>query len=181
MVTENKTILIIEGIDCSGKDYFISKLSKELCNSITIKNNFKPRNYEEREIIKNKYKAIIAIAKKLASFDFIILNRFYPSELVYSAVKRSYDANKDIWYKFFENSIKRMTWESNIKVILVYVYESPEEIKKRMKERGEDYIIDKDVDNIIKAYDNFYKKTKLTKIKIKSSEIYKLVSMLKNG
>ena len=158
-------VILVDGIDCSGKSTLVESLGKKF-PGIVIKPNYRPKDKSDKEI--SKYKrhayAVMEFINQNRKDLFIILDRFYSSELVYSKVKRKYDAFDDMSYTRIERSL------ASLPHLYIYCAPSKEVIIERLKTRGDDYINEKDVDKLYQRYEYFYENTKLTKIKIDTSK-----------
>ena len=156
-------LIIIEGIDCSGKgwlaDYILKKGPQPM---IYLKQGHKPRNKEmtERGILEIAYSAMLASYRQ--SIDYkgchAIFDRFYPSELAYAETMRGYDPWSGNNFHSLETEI------NSIEHALVYVQTPKEVILERMKERGEDYITEKDLEGLMRGYDTFMRKTSINNV-----------------
>ena len=175
-------VLIIEGIDCSGKSTFLERLSKKLGRGIVIKNCYKPRD-QETERIKSQYVRIwdMVLNSSFGPADYIFLDRFYPSQIVYS-IKRGHDDFDDSWYRTFEKALKT----SKLNVVLVLVTEDEKIIRERFENRGEEYVKPEEITKLQNRYLSFFDKCKLRKIKIKSTDefeknLMEVVRVIKSG
>lgn len=161
--TEDK-IIIVEGCDLAGKTTMIDLISKRY-QGIVIKNTIRPKDGSEveRARIKFVYNKILSFIAD-APFDTFILDRFYPSELVYSKVKRNYEAFADADYVSLEERIKSIVKPENAFVILC----SPpiKTILDRLKDRGDDYINKNDVEGILARYREYAGGTRLNVLEI---------------
>lgn len=92
-------VIIIEGPDCSGKSTLIKQLTKDkrFRRSMLLKNNYRPTNEKDIYHIQNIYNEILNIINNYSEYDYIILDRYYPSEIVYS-VLRGYESFDDKFY-----------------------------------------------------------------------------------
>ena len=162
------SLIILEGTDKSGKSTTAILLSKKIKNSVLIHGNIRPydNSEKERKKVKDYYRNILKILR-IFKDKTIILDRYYPSQMIYS-IKREKDEFKDIWYKNLEKDILK------INHLFIYVRPLEESIIKRLKKEGDEYVDEQDIKILIKRYDNFYKNTKLNKIKITSSDDEKL-------
>ena len=156
-------LIIIEGIDCSGKgwlaDYILKKGPQPM---VYLKQGHKPRNkeMEERGILEIAYNSMLrSYRHELEPRGCnAIFDRFYPSELAYAETMRGYDPWSGNNFHELETSINA------IPHALVYVQTPKEIILERMKERGEDYITEKDLEGVMRGYDTFLRKTSINNI-----------------
>jgi thymidylate kinase len=173
-------VLIIEGCDCVGKDYLSERLAKSLRNSITIKNNFKPKNEDESSILKNRYKGMVELIKLIHTnklYDYVILNRWFPSELVYSGLKRDYDAFGDEWYSRFDLGLKDLK-NAGIEFIIVLIASEKEIHLKRFRARGDEHITEQDINKVNERYEKVLDWSMLDSIKITSDQLDVLIKYL---
>jgi len=167
-------ILIIEGPDLSGKTTIISKLGKTIKDGFVIKNLYKP-SYPKDKKIWNQYLKILNF--HLENPDIlIILDRFYPSQEIYSYLRgedefRCKDA-LDI-----ENLII-----CKHDHLCIYLNTTKNDLYRRYRVRGDEHIKGSDIDKIKNRYDNFYESTKLNKIRLNSkwkNSIERIIAKLK--
>lgn len=167
-------VILVEGVDCSGKSTLVEALSKKY-PGILLKLNYRPKDKSEQEtlIYKRHVYSMMSFINDNRKDKSIILDRFYSSELVYSKVKRKYDAFKDSTYFKIDKSLSCLP--------NLYIYCSPgnDVIIERLKQRGDDYIDEKDVQALSDRYDLFYEKTTLNKMKVDTTknieELLKLI------
>ena len=164
-------LIILEGIDCSGKgwlaDYLLKKGPQPM---VYLKQGSKPKNKSvvERTRLQIAYEAMLkAYSSELAPMGcHAIFDRFYPSELAYAEIMRGYDPWVGNSFNLLETKINSMPHA------LVYVQAPKELILERMDSRGEDYIEESDLDDIMIGYDTFMRKTSIRNvIRYNSGEI----------
>jgi len=157
-------IIIIEGVDLGGKTTVVEDLKRYYGNgAVVFKNPIKPRSKHDRESIFIAYTVMFGMAlKDEFKNKLVIFDRAYPSEMVYSKVKRNYEAMNDLrWWKFDSNI-------ANEDVLMVYCYAPLTKLTERLKVRGDDYVKKNELEKLVKRYDRFLKKTKLLHLKIRS-------------
>lgn len=166
-------LIIMEGIDCVGKDWMSMRLLKAIPNCFYLKHGNRPLNdsSEERGNISRTYLIMLDVHTQIIDphGGHSIFNRYYPSELVYSFVKRGYDAfiqpPDSLFYKnLLEPKVIKLDH------LLVYVEASVEDIKKRMVHMKEDYMEIQDIPELINRYKIFLEITKLNFIKVRSGQ-----------
>lgn len=164
MVYKKKGIvLIIEGMDLSGKSTLIEGLNKDM-KGISMKVGYKPEKGEQHEIDKfQEYMQSVMNYIEENQDKIIILDRYYPTELVYSKVKRGYEANDDKFYKDLEDSL------SKINHLYIFCDPTKKVIIERFNKRGDEFIKEKDIVSLYDRYQDYYEKTKLKKIKINTN------------
>jgi len=156
-------LIIIEGIDCAGKGFLADYILKNAPGpTVFMKNGYKPRNKEAsgRTLLQIMYETMIKSYRN--EIDprgcHAIFDRYYPSELAYAETMRGYDP-------WFSNSFHILETAINqVEHALVYVQAPKETLLERMKERGEDYIKEEDVDGILRGYDTFMRKSSIKNI-----------------
>jgi len=153
------TILIVEGCDLSGKTTAIEKIAKKLNNGFILKNTYKPRSANDEQI----YKQYNDISKLVSLQDkpdyYIILDRFYPSQAVYSVLRGEDEMNS-----YAIKTIDVRSAMADFKYI--YLNTSLKTLEERYKVRGDDYLKIEQLKLIKSRYDEFYDLTQLNKIKI---------------
>jgi thymidylate kinase len=155
-------------MDKAGKTTVVELLKRKYPSSLVWKIKDKPKNgsKEERQKIKNHYSLLLDFLELQSFKDKInILDRFFLSELVYSKVKRGYEGFNDKY--FFDVIEKRIKQKEHL---LIYCYASPETLKKRFKTDKEDFIDEKEINQLSKRYDKAISMTKLKKILVDSDE-----------
>ena len=139
---QNLKWLIIEGTDCSGKTTLINKLIKDdrFKDSILVRINAVPFGNvtlkKQEKLLKNYYEFIENLRK--LSLKFVIFDRFYPSEMVYSKFK-GYEGLTSISYKQLNKFFSK---EDHL---IVHVNPGIDEVLKRYENRGDDKF-DKETD-----------------------------------
>lgn len=157
-------IVIIEGPDLSGKSTAIEKLSKKLNSGFVLKNAFKPR--EKDSVIFYQYESILAGVMTYLDRQpdqIIILDRFYPSEAVYSYM-RGYDELDSAQTHNME------TLCSSINVKLIFIDTTVETLEDRYAKRGDEHIKLEQLKILKTRYDTFYDNCVLEKIKIDTTK-----------
>ena len=156
-------IVIIEGSDLVGKTTFLEKLSKTINNGYIIKNSYKPRSVEESKKIQEQYNHILTILRKAAKNDdsnrIILLDRFYPSQMIYS-FKRGKDEMNSRFYKRMD---ERMESIENAEVHFIWLFAPLDDLLKRFDNREEDYIQKEELKTIHERYEKFFHNCKLNK------------------
>lgn len=150
-------IIIIDGIDKTGKTTFINTLMKKT-PCIMLKNQHKP-NTEDDAKLKQSYYAIYKFLKKNHKKYTIILDRYYMSQLVYS-VLRGKDSFNDDWYTKLENKLCKLDH------LYVQCVINPELLLKRHITEPDDYLKIEKLNTIYNRYDLFFHITKLDKVQL---------------
>lgn len=158
-------IVIIEGIDKVGKSTLIQKVQEAITQQhphrvvLSYKTTIKPRDKSDRDIPFLQYKAIFDLAKQ--NHDAIIIHdRSYITELVYSAVKRDYDAIDDKRYQEF------LDCED---VLVIYLHTSRDVLVRRFKKENEEYVIGQEIDALAERYDAVLNMTKHKIVRIETT------------
>jgi len=159
-------VIIIEGTDLAGKSTVIEKLAKQFknLNTLIIKNCLKPADLTETENIYEHYRTIITMClvhkQTYGDDSIILLDRFYPSQLVYSYLRgrdelEDYEVGEgdgeeieDLLLKLFD-------------VRLIRVAADPEVLEKRFIERGDEHVDINQIYELDKRYDQFMAFTNL--------------------
>jgi thymidylate kinase len=143
-------LIIVEGMDKTGKSTLCNYLMKKLPEAYLIKNGVKPldASLEERAKIKKAYDSIFKAYNMAFSDQILIVDRFVISELVYS-YKRGYDAKKDTDIMEFVKFIEDM--ENN--AAIVYCTAPAEVIEQKFIDDKEDYTKIEEIVPLMKKYD----------------------------
>lgn len=149
METVRGRVIIIEGIDLAGKSTIVERIGKTF-PGIIMKNTDRPldNSPKERRKIKSYYQKILEFVNHNRTTN-VILDRFFPSELAYSLPKRGYEAFDDKEFKDFERVIEALDH------YVILCNPGIEKILERYKTRGDDYIVEADIEEIIKRYNRF--------------------------
>lgn len=129
-------IIILEGIDCSGKSTLAKKLSERTGFEIVQGSSF--------EISQLGADGMFEHLVNLLENDDIIMDRTFYSNLVYGELF-DYPMMTSEQYDILVETIDK-------NALVVYLYASSGVIKYRMKNRGDDMIRINDVDNILEKY-----------------------------
>lgn len=133
-------IFIIEGVDCTGKTTLAKELAKRTGYEIVKGSSF--------EIAKNGANYMFEYMSRLLDRENIIIDRFFHSNWVYSDVY-NYDKMTIEQFSALANKV-------NHRALLVYLYANPDTIIKRMRERGENYVDEKDVEILLQKYQEIF-------------------------
>jgi len=165
-------LIIFEGVDCSGKTTIIEQLMKHSRNCFHIRRSDIPASSNESEIgrLKRSYKTIHEIYKNAIRprKAHLIVERFYPSELAYSKVKRGYEAFDDKFYHTFEDQLIRDFEEEE--VVIIYVFQELKILKDRLISRGDDYIKIEELSELNQRYLEFLEWSKINTYSIPGSD-----------
>jgi len=156
-------IMIVEGPDLSGKSFAIEKIGKHFNSGITIKNNYKPRQKTDSPKIYAQYWKIINLVDAYDEQQLIILDRFFPSQAVYS-----YMRGED--HMDYQEIIALDKWAKENDFIYIYIDTPLEVLEERYYERGDEHIKLTDLRKIKQRYDDFFESTTMMKIRIDTRE-----------
>ena len=157
-------IVIIEGPDLSGKSTAIEKLSKKLNSGFVLKNAYKPKDADS--VIFYQYESIIAGVMTYLDRqpdEIVILDRFYPSEAVYS-ILRGYDELDSTETHNME------TLCAGIGVKLIFIDTPVETLEDRYAKRGDEHIKLEQLRILKTRYDTFYDNCTLEKIRVDTTK-----------
>lgn len=127
------TIIIIEGCDAAGKSTLIEALSSKLKNFVVKKgSSFEHSQCDQNELF-FKFREMLGLEEGSIVDDNIIFDRFVYSNEVYASLYDDYAILSDDQRRRIEKAIDHET-------LVVYLYASPEELQKRLNERGDDYV-----------------------------------------
>lgn len=143
-------LIIIEGLDKTGKTTLANYLLKNLPNAYLLKNGARPKDgtEEERQKIKDAYFDIMQAYSLVFRNKVLILDRFLVSEFVYS-LKRGYDATKDEDLLAIKHELEEMERE----VVLIYCSTDPILIERSFIEDKEDYAKIGDIVPLMNKYE----------------------------
>lgn len=169
-------VMIVEGPDLSGKSTLVDALVKEY-PGIMLKVTKRPVSKNKMDIIgfkKYLYSALDYVNHNRQT-KIIIFDRFFPSEMVYSMVKRGYEAYHDRDYVDMERVIKAREH--------LYIYCCPgiDSLTERYKSRGDEHVTPDDLLPLVERYDRFYDQTRMNKIKLDTTQpIEQLLEQIKS-
>ena len=151
--------IILEGIDCAGKSWAAEYIRKNLSHSIYLKHWNIPKKGTSEEIVllRRTYRDILDFYTKIVEKQGgnLVIDRYYPSELVYSAVKRQYEAFDSFWYTELEYEV------ADLPHALLYIHAPMEEVLKRLSLRGDTYIEPPELMQLEERYQKFLNMTLL--------------------
>ncbi len=148
-------VLIIEGPDLSGKSVAIEKIAKHFKSGFLLKNLYKPNSTNDSEI----YAQYFRMFNWCLTQEFVILDRFFPSQAVYSYLRGQDEM--DSWdIKTLDNFCAEREF------YYIYVDTPIKELKRRYYARGDEHIKVEDLVKLKERYDRFYNNTNMKKIKI---------------
>ncbi|NHN20990.1 AAA family ATPase [Bacillus velezensis] len=130
-------MIILEGTDCCYKSTVAEKLSKELGYPVIKGSSF--------ELAKSGNEKLFEHFSKLADEDNVIIDRYIYSNLVYAKKFKGYSILTKEQQRAIEEKIRDKT-----KVI--YLHADPKVIKQRLRERGDEYINDVDIEPVLELY-----------------------------
>jgi thymidylate kinase len=153
-------IFVVEGCDKSGKTTLIERLNKRFVG-ISIKITDRPldKSPVQRAKIVNYYWKILGLIDQEGAFNNFILDRFFPSEMVYS-FKRGYDAFKEKEMQWIEDFLRRKN------ALLILCDPGEEELKKRMHDNPDDYVTHRENMKVLERYNRFFEETTLNKMRL---------------
>lgn len=159
--TKKIEVIIIEGCDLSGKSTLFDAIIKKF-PGIGIKITDRPINGSptERRKIKDYYRSILSYMNLNYQSKTLILDRFFPSEMVYSLPKRGYEAMDDDDFPDLEKVIKHR------KHIILYCDPGLPTIFERLLVRGDDYVDAPALKELYIRYNTFFGKTSLNYIRL---------------
>lgn len=156
------SILIVEGPDLSGKTYTVEKIAKHFNSGFILKNSFKPKKENDIQDIYSKYIKLLNLAKHYININgdsLIILDRFYPSQAVYSYLRGLDELNsQNILF------LDDLCLSEGIKMI--YVDTSLKRLQERYDKRGDEHIDKEKLIKIKERYDEFMKNTNLPLLRL---------------
>lgn len=160
------TILIIEGSDLSGKSTAIDIIGKHFNSGFTLKNHYKPRKKEDSNEIYAQYERLTLMINTYHDIypkQLIILDRFFPSQAVYSIFRKE---DEMYWTQVIKLDIR-----ASIGNYIFILLDTPLEIlAKRYREIGDEYINANQLKKIKERYDQFYKFTRMKKYRLNTLE-----------
>ena len=150
-------IIIVDGIDCSGKTTLTQYLLKNLPKSLYLKSGMNGNNIKNRIEMFDYYFDLINLLRVYSKNYNIIVDRCYMSEFSYDFKRKKNNKGlKDYKYSNFQEFEKLL---KNLNTKYIYCFTSLKEIEKKLKEKNDDYCNLKDIKTLIKNFDNFNKKT----------------------
>jgi len=159
-------ILIIEGSDLSGKTYAIEKIAKHFNSGFVLKNAYKPKEARDSGKIYAQYYSIIDVVdlyRMSRKNDLVILDRFFPSQAVYSYL-RGKDEMYDSCVKKLDDECAASGWK------YLYLDTPLKVLNERYDIRGDEHIKKEMLTKLKHRYDEFYQRTVMVKCKINTLE-----------
>lgn len=147
-----RRVIILEGVDKTGKSTISEKLLKKVPGAILIKQNRK-----ELSNLKQIFLEMCLTLEKLPGDGPIILDRFYPSQMVYSILRNE----EDITDKFYYNIEEFMLNHKELEFEIVYCTADNSTLEKRFIKDKEEYIKQDQINLLKTRYEHFLNKTQL--------------------
>lgn len=144
-------IVIFEGVDKSGKTTLFDDVVNYVMTTghfqdyqvLTFKAGIKPKGIDDAEKVFGQYKGVFDLHDQNED-TLLLMDRSYISELVYSGVKRDYDAMDNDEY---DDLLSRQD------ILLVYVSTDEASYADRFASEGEDYVVTDDIPDLMSRYD----------------------------
>jgi len=149
------TVIIFEGVDLSGKTYAIEKVAKSLNSGFVLKNAYKPKEVISDIFI--QYHIILDLVRDY--LPPVILDRFYPSQAVYSYLR-----GRDDMDSLEINKLEAYAEENEF--LYIYVDTPIDVLIKRYEEIGDEHLKITQLEQIKERYEQFFEKTKMKKLRI---------------
>ncbi|MEE4534994.1 AAA family ATPase [Bacillus velezensis] len=131
------TMIILEGTDCCYKSTVADKLSKELGYPVIKGSSF--------ELAKSGNEKLFEHFNKLADEDNVIIDRYIYSNLVYAKKFKGYSILTEEQQRTIEKKIRD-------KAKVIYLHADPKVIKQRLRDRGDEYITERDIEPVLELY-----------------------------
>lgn len=131
------TMIILEGTDCCYKSTVADKLSKELGYPVIKGSSF--------EFAKSGNEKLFEHFNKLADEDNVIIDRYIYSNLVYAKKFKGYSILTEEQQRTIEKKIRD-------KAKVIYLHADPKVIKQRLRDRGDEYITERDIEPVLELY-----------------------------
>ncbi|MET1166814.1 AAA family ATPase [Bacillus sp. NIO_002] len=131
------TMIILEGTDCCYKSTVAEKLSKELGYPVIKGSSF--------ELAKSGNEKLFEHFNKLADEDNVIIDRYIYSNLVYAKKFKDYSILTEEQQRAIEEKIRD-------KAKVIYLHADPKVIKQRLRDRGDEYITERDIEPVLELY-----------------------------
>lgn len=132
-------IIILEGNECNFKTTVANRLSEEFNYPVVKGSSFEQAKCTSDELFVN-------FARLLFDHDNVVFDRYIYSNLVYA------DIFKDYAILSQEDKVRIEEMLSKREHIVIYLYANTDTLKSRIKERGDDYINESDLDRLNKKY-----------------------------
>ncbi len=140
-------ILLIEGVDCTGKTTLVNKLKEDVCSNFQL---HKSTNHSTPEEIKEKTSTQLFNLKGNWIFD----RHTFISALIYGVVINGYTWDQ-VNFKWFVTTVQKEL--NKLKTFFIYCTASTEAIKRRLisSDQGSYIIKPEDVDLLKDNYELF--------------------------
>lgn len=161
------TVLIVEGCDLSGKTTAIEKINKKFKDGFLLKNLYKPSDSKDIRVYEQYWKILNFISQN-NDIPIFVLDRFYPSQAVYSYLRGSDDLElREMSDNTGYIAIEELDKYCSSRKFLFVLLDTPLDVlKERYAARGDEHISIEDLETLYKRYNEFYEKTNLEKIKV---------------
>jgi len=157
------TTLIIEGPDLAGKTYAIEKIAKHFNSGFVLKNSYRPKGEETtKKIYLHYFRLIIMIDefkdKYFEKDPLVILDRFYPSQAVYSYLRGEDELtsrNIKVLDGLCKNDMKLIYLDTDLKLL-----------ETRFDALGDEHIKRNNIRKLKERYEEFLKITQLKVLRL---------------
>jgi len=142
-------LILVEGVDKSGKSTFIEGLQKATGYAV-FKNPFKPRDADRLTIgrVAGVYEGAYNMALSLDAFN-VIFDRSHISETVYAPIKRDYYPSAFSCWPVIEKVLHG-------KALIFWVRTDREVIRKRLQQDQDEYLNMLDLEPVMSAYERWF-------------------------
>jgi len=148
------TLIIIEGTDCNFKTTVAHLLSEELNYDIHKGSSFELASKGNKELYLH-FRALAALEKG-------IIDRYIYSNIIYASKFKDYSIITNYQKEHLESLLLN-------KAVVVYLHADDETVKKRLRERGDEYIDVSHINELNKAYRDLMGKAELTVLSFDTS------------
>lgn len=155
-------IIVVDGVDLAGKGFFLEKITKAINKGMILKNSYKPKKKEDTSILLTQYINIINLIGK-TPISPIFLDRFYPSQMVYSFLRGKDEFNEKC-FLVMDRILAHNNWK------YIWVDTELKFLKERYINRGDEHIKITDLEILQSKYKQFFDWTNLKKIRIDTRE-----------
>lgn len=136
--------IILEGNECNYKTTIANKLKKKLDFEIVKGSSF--------EIATGTNEAMHKHFNNVLDMNNVIIDRFIYSNMVYASLYPKYTILTNEQFIKLDKELEKQDSET----IILYLYTNVDTLKERMRERGDEYIKEDELESINSTYHYFW-------------------------
>lgn len=136
-------VIIVEGIDGSGKSTLVDSLESMIPDNYHV---LRMHRGPIQDTVENEY---IEPLTSLSSNQFLLADRWHVGEMIYGPIYRG----ESLVSGLYENLIE--SYLDSIGAVKIILQPDISEVRQRLADRGEDYLLEEHVEEVYKFYGQY--------------------------